>query len=184
MERKLNVRSNIIEEVKDLKLYVSALPEQVEKLQEITMGVIKDYEVFDRFLYNVPDDDVSAKWMTALYSGTVMRLGKAAVNWLIDDYDNSLDQQQEKMTELSLEIEELANSVMDLSKFVELAQAPEACEQIEKLNEQERVLSEKCAMLNRRQKIFGADFLFEEELENILAGIDPYHDLWFTCVGK
>lgn len=183
MERKLNIRSNIIEEVKELKFYVAAVPAQVEKLQEITIGVINDYTVFDRFLYNIPDEDVFAKWNTLVYAGTIMRLSKAAVNWLIDDYDRSLDLQQEQLNALSSEVEALSYGVIALSEFVDLEQATEVCEQIDKLLEQEKGFQEQCNLLNRRQKIFGCPSLLQDELDNILTGIQPYHDLWFTCVG-
>lgn len=183
MERRINVRSNIIEEVKDLKFYIAALPAQIEKLQEITIGVIKDYEVFDRFCYTIPDEDVSAKWNTAIYSGTVMRMGKSAVTWLIDDYDKSLELQQVQLNQLSDELEILTNSVMELSEFIDLEQAVNVCKHINKLKKKEQKLTEQSTLLNRRQRIFGCDPLFEEELKNVGAGIQPYDDLWFTCLG-
>lgn len=66
MERKLRIRSNIIEDVKELKIYLTAVPTQVEKLQEINMKVIQDYNMFDRFLYSISDEDITAEWQTAV----------------------------------------------------------------------------------------------------------------------
>jgi hypothetical protein len=101
MERKLNIRSDIIEEVKELRIYTAAVPSQVEKLQEINMQIIKDYEVFDRYLYPIEDEDVTAMWQTAVYAGAILRLSKAALTWLMDDYDKSLELQQQELNTFS-----------------------------------------------------------------------------------
>jgi len=45
----------------ELKNYIEAVPSLVSRLEEITNVVIKDYEVFDKFMYAIPNDDVNAK---------------------------------------------------------------------------------------------------------------------------
>lgn len=184
MEKKLTTRSNDIEEVMELKGYVEIVPSLVARLGAITSAVIKDYEVFDHFMYQASNEDVNQKWQAALNSNRILRLGREAIKWLDDDFDRLLKVQQGDLSALSDQVDSATLTVAGLAAFTELEKAKDVCEKIKNIWKTIKELQEQSELLNRRQKIFNLPMAQTEALNRLTRDIEPFKNLWFTASGN
>ncbi|CAG7831213.1 unnamed protein product [Allacma fusca] len=181
MERKLNNRSDDIQEVMELKLYIETVPGQVQRNSELMTKLMKDYEVFEKFSYLVPNDDFEAKWNTALWSSRILKIAEEAVTWLDDDYDRLLKVQQADMSALSDSVDSASLAVAGLAAYVELEKAIDVSQEVKKIWKQVKELKEQNRLLNTRQQIFGLPSTQNEALERLIRDIEPFRSLWFTA---
>ncbi|CAL8110099.1 unnamed protein product [Orchesella dallaii] len=181
MEKKLTTRSDDIEEVMALKGYVEIVPSLAARLESTTGAAIKDYEVFDHFLYQVSNEDVNAKWQCAIASNRILRLGREATKWLEEDYDRLLKVQQGDLSSLSDQVDSATLTVAGLVAFTELEKAQDVCQEIKKIWKNIKDLQEQSSLLNRRQKIFGLPLAQNEALNRLARDIEPFKNLWFTA---
>lgn len=184
MEKKLTYRSDDIEEVMELKGYVEIVPSLVARLDNVANAVIKDYEVFDHFMYQVTNEDVNEKWKAALNSNRILRLGREATKWLDDDFDRLLKVQQGDLGTLSDQVDSATLTVAGLAAFTELEKAQDVCQEIKKIWRTIKELQEQSTLLNRRQKIFGLPLAQNEALNRLTRDIEPFKNLWFTASGN
>lgn len=183
MERKLNNRSEDIHEVMELKVYVETVPAQVQMYMEQMNRIMKDYDMFERFSYSVPNEDFDAKWNTALWSTRILKIAEDAVGWLDDDYDRLLKVQTADMAALSDAVDSATLAVSGLAAFVELERAIEVSQEVRKIWKQVLELEDQNRLLNIRQEIFGLPSTQNEALERLLRDIEPFKSLWFTAAG-
>ncbi|ODM98022.1 Dynein heavy chain 1, axonemal [Orchesella cincta] len=181
MEKKLTTRSDDIEEVMELKGYVEIVPSLAARLESTTGAAIKDYEVFDHFLYQVSNEDTNAKWQCAIASNRILRLGREATKWLEEDYDRLLKVQQGDLSSLSDQVDSATLTVAGLVAFTELEKAQDVCQEIKKIWKNIKDLQEQSSLLNRRQKIFGLPLAQNEALNRLARDIEPFKNLWFTA---
>lgn len=184
IEKKLTYRSDDIEEVMEMKGYVEIVPSLVGRLDNVTSAAIKDYEVFDHFMYPVTNEDVNEKWKAALNSNRILRLGKESIKWLDDDYDRLLKVQQADLSTLSDQVDSATLTVAGLAAFTELEKANDVCQEIKKIWRTIAELQEQSALLNRRQKVFGLPLAQNEALNRLTRDIEPFKNLWFTVSGN
>ena len=183
MERKLNNRSEDIHEVMELKVYVETVPAQVQMYMEQMNRIMKDYDMFERFSYSVPNEDFDAKWNTALWATRILKIAEDAVGWLDDDYDRLLKVQTADMAALSDAVDSATLAVSGLAAFVELERAIEVSQEVRKIWKQVLELEDQNRLLNIRQEIFGLPSTQNEALERLLRDIEPFKSLWFTAAG-
>jgi len=167
-----------------LKEYVSNVAAQVIELDTITAAVIKDYDIFDEFLYSISNEDVHAKWTAAIYSGKILRMAKEAAKWLDDDYDSLLKVQQGDLTALSDQVDSATLTVAGMVAFTELEKAADVAARVKKIWKTVKELQEQSTLLNKRQKIFGLPMAQNEALNRLVKDIEPFKNLWFTAAGK
>lgn len=183
MEKKLTLRSDDIEEVMELKGYVEIVPSLVARFQIITNAVIKDYEVFDHFMYQVSNDDVNEKWKAALNANRMQKLGKEATKWLEEDYERLLKVQQQDLSSLSDQVDTATLTVAGLAAFTEVEKAPNVCSEIKRIWGLIQDLQDQSELLNKRQKIFALPPAGGDALNKLTRDIEPFKNLWFTVSG-
>jgi DNA polymerase III gamma/tau subunit len=184
IERKFNIRSEEITEVVELMAYVESISDVVEELESTTINVIKDYEIFDYFMYQISHDDSNATWQAALSSQRIMKLSRQAAKWLEADYNRLLQTQQSFLSALSDQVDSAALMVAGLVRFMEMEKASEANPEVQKVYHMVKDLQEHSELLNGKQKVFNLPLLQNHALEQLAKDIEPFKNLWSITAGK
>lgn len=63
---KLYEKPNSIEELTDLREWISTVPDKLEERQEYIDKAVSDYELIDLFFYNLSADDFNTKYVSCV----------------------------------------------------------------------------------------------------------------------
>jgi len=185
IERKFNIRSDDIEEVLQLRAYVeNEVPGIVSGLEIICSQVIKDYEVFDHFMYRLPSEDTRITWQAALSAQRIMKESTLALKWLDQDFNRLLQIQQSFLSAVSDQVDSAGLMVAGLVRFMDLEKAVEVYPEVMKVYQMVKDLQAHSELLNHRQAVFGLPLLQNLALERLGVDIAPFKCVWYIGSGK
>jgi len=183
IELKLNSKADEIEEVMALRHYLAGVPAMISRNEELIQMVMRDYELFERFKYRIANEDVEAKWTALTGLRKMYKLADEAVARLGIEYKRLLHMQKVDLSKLSSSVDKTMDTLEGLSKYSDMEHFAEAKEMIREIDKKVKDLDEHCALVNRRQTLFGLPPVQKEPLARIVEQTHRYKSLWLTIGG-
>ncbi|KAH8863214.1 Dynein heavy chain 1, axonemal [Schistosoma japonicum] len=177
---KLYEKPNSIEELTDLREWISTVPDKLEERQEYIDKVVSDYELIDLFFYNLSADDFNAKWTTIGWPHKIRQI--------IIQVEKNLEEDEERFKKLQVsesaafgdKIDTLTMMVSSMGSYAEIGKAQEVANEVRRIYKQLLDAQNMAGLLNSRERLFGMPNTNYENIPRLLKDFEPFKNFWLN----
>ncbi|CAH8652543.1 unnamed protein product [Schistosoma rodhaini] len=177
---KLYEKPNSIEELTDLREWISTVPDKLEERQEYIDKAVSDYELIDLFFYNLSADDFNAKWTTIGWPHKIRQI--------IIQVEKNLEEDEERFKKLQIsesaafadKIDTLTMMVSSMASYSEIGKAQEVANEVRRVYKQLLDAQNMGGLLNSRERLFGLPNTNYENIPRLLKDFEPFKNLWLN----
>ncbi|KAI9144540.1 dynein heavy chain and region D6 of dynein motor-domain-containing protein [Paraphysoderma sedebokerense] len=163
IQLRLKERPSKVEEMSALRDYM--------KMQARIKDMLHDYEILDKYKYELPNDNFKAKWAACGWPAQIDKTMKQTEENLNADEQNFLRLLLTDQELFKERIHHISAVITNFSKHTDL-------------NRLQEIIAEECQSLvdlyNSRERIFGIEITNYEDIANLSKDFEPYRTLWMT----
>ncbi|NWX92741.1 DYH1 protein, partial [Nothoprocta pentlandii] len=177
---KMHEKPNSIEELAELREWMKGVPEQLSVQEELIKEVMADYEVMEEFLYNLTQQDFTAKWAASYWPLKIIMQTKAIQLQHLEEEEKFRKIQLMDQNNFQERLEAMQLSVGGFSIQVDVTRAHELANEARRIRKQQKELQNLAILYNNRERIFGMPVTNYGRLSRMVKEFQPYYDLWTT----
>nr|XP_009665828.1 PREDICTED: dynein heavy chain 1, axonemal [Struthio camelus australis] len=177
---KMHEKPNSIEELSELREWMKGVPEQLTVQEELIKEVMEDYEVMEEFLYNLTQQDFTAKWAASYWPLKIIMQTKSIQLQHLEEEEKFHKIQLMDQNNFQERLEGMQLSVGGFSIQVDVSRAHELANEARRIRKQQKELQNLAILYNNRERIFGMPVTNYSRLSRMVKDFQPYYDLWTT----
>ncbi|NXD64149.1 DYH1 protein, partial [Eolophus roseicapillus] len=177
---RMHEKPNNIEELSELREWMKSVPEQLAVQEELIREVMEDYQVMEKFLYNLTEEDFSDKWTASYWPLKITKQAESLLHQHQEDEDRFRKNHVVDQNSFQDKLEEMELIVGGFSIQTDASQANGLANKAREVRKQLQELQNLAAVYNNRERIFGIKATNYGGLSRMVKDFQPYHDLWTT----
>ena len=182
MHREISRPPKDIEELTEIKDYISRIPAELEKIRLDIEQNMTTFAMLEKFQYRFTNDDMNKKWELFGYPKKTAELNATKS----EELDKLKVVFQDKM---SLDQEEFKESIADLENIVktfvgytDINQYKENASLVDIVNKRLDDCISAAKTFNHREYLFGIETTDYSQVQQCAKEFKPYSDLWKTII--
>jgi dynein heavy chain len=159
---------------------LKTVPETIKIQQAKIAEMMKNYEVLDKYRYEISNEDTRAKWSVfGLPQKTEDQVKAVEANLEGDElaFKNRLLADQEIFTN---RLNTLSSFITEFSKYSDIGMISEINQESIKIFAELKECQQLVALFNSREKLFGIEPTPYEQVGQLGREFEPYRSLWVT----
>jgi dynein heavy chain len=180
MQQRLKERPTKIEESKELREYIKTIPEVCRAQSDKIEAMLRDYDVLEKFKYELSNEDFKSRWNTFAWPGRIDDIVKQVEEQLDIDEANfmrNLASDQEVFRE---RINQFSNMIHDFAKYDDVERVTDIVGEVHKISQELKECQGLVQLFNSRERLFNLPVTPYEEVAAIIKEFEPYKSLWLT----
>ncbi|XP_065685160.1 dynein axonemal heavy chain 1 isoform X1 [Hydra vulgaris] len=180
ISRKLFEKPNDIEQVTEMREYLSTLSISLSEKQDLMNKVMLDYDVMEEFCYNISIDDFTTKWSCLAWPGKIQQQIEMTVKNLQVDEDRF---HKSLLTEQNLfqdRVDGINMTVAGFSIYNDITKAHEIANEARRVSKQLKECQAQVQLFNKRERLFHLTVTNYEKLAKLNKDFEPFKNLWIT----
>jgi dynein heavy chain len=170
-----------IEDVTEMREYISQVPSGLVKLQEEVDENVAVCEMVEQYGYRLPDDVRDSRWNMFAAPGSVGKKCEAKIRELDKETENYNAEQSKEQDEFELTITELETRVTTFRAYSDLGAVVEISKQARELQAGLQEAQAQAKLFNARETLFGADQSDYSRVGVAMKEFEPFYNLWKTA---
>ncbi|OMJ85153.1 hypothetical protein SteCoe_13621 [Stentor coeruleus] len=175
MHREISKPPKDIEELTEIKDYISRVPVEIEKMKQEIEQNMSTFGILEKFQYRFTNDDMNKKWDLFGYPKKTAELNSMKneeLDKLKVGFQEAMSHDQEEFKEA---IEDLENIVKTFVGYTDINTYKETAEMVERVNKRLEECTNMAKTFNHREYLF--DY---SQVHQCAKEFKPYSDLWTT----
>ena len=177
MHREISKPPKDIEELTEIKDYISRVPAEIEKMKQEIEQNMSTFSILEKFQYRFTNDDMNKKWDLFGYPKKTADLNAVKSEELDKQkvlFQESMANEQEEFKEA---IEDLENIVKTFVSYSDITQYKETAEMVERVNKRLDECINMAKTFNHREYLFGVETSDYSQVHQCAKEFKPYSDL-------
>jgi dynein heavy chain len=180
MHREISKPPKDIEELTEIKDYISRVPVEIEKMKQDIEQNMSTFSILEKFQYRFSNDDMKKKWDLFGFPKQTAELNaikSEELEKLKVVFQESMSHDQEEFKEA---IEDLENIIKTFVGYSDINQYKEVAEMVERVNKRLEECVNNAKTFNHREYLFGIETTDYSQVHQCAKEFKPFSDLWTT----
>ncbi|KNE63057.1 hypothetical protein AMAG_08223 [Allomyces macrogynus ATCC 38327] len=169
------------EELSELREYLKAIPDQVAELRDKIDAMVDDFNVLDKYRYELANDDFKAKWAAIGWPDQIDKLLKHAEDALMTDEQNFIRNLQQDQDLFKEKLHHLAGVISDFARHSDLNKLAEIVAEVQRVTLELNEAQALSQLYNSRERLFALPVTNYDELTFMVKDFEPYRTLWVSA---
>jgi dynein heavy chain len=178
MQNRCRERPSKPEELGELREYLHSVPNQIESLRVQIDSLSKDFDLLEKYRYELSNEDFKSKWAAYSWPNNIDRSLQNAQESLAIDEQNFIKFLQVDQDVFKERVGHISIMISELPKLCDLKKITEINAEVSRVDSELKDALSMASLYNSREKLFSIPSTSYEELVTLSKDFEPYKNLW------
>ncbi|XP_054472107.1 dynein axonemal heavy chain 1 [Anoplopoma fimbria] len=180
INRKLQERSNSIEELAEKREWIKQIPEQLKSYKEVIGKTLSDYEVMEEVSHCLSNEDFNKKWTAIGWPLRIINQMEAVAVQHAEDEGRFRKIQMVDQDNFEEHLDSLQMVVAGFAGHADMDHAHEVANEVRRTSKQLKECQTMAQTYNNRERLLGIPVTNYDRLQKLVKDFQPFKDLWST----